>query len=277
MGRPASARACHARRPHYREAVARGRWLGTPADRPFPAVIETGAEHPAISSYQPGPSARKPRRVARVSDPDPGRPGSSLRTLCDVRSGRTRVDLAVKSSSLPATRRRISPEMISKRSSWRRWMLVGSGPVTGLDHELDLEQLAVRLDDVLRIVPYCRSPAWRAAEWGCHPAARRTARRPYPEHTMVTEGFADPCYAPLLAGERQARRAAGRRRQCRVHGESRSTRTAVTTTAARPTEKRGLPVMPSVSFRYMTQPTQISRGALPASSLRAAQSWWACR
>jgi integrase len=38
-----------------------------------------------------------------------------------------------------------------------------------------------------------------------------------------------------------------------------------------------LPVMPSVSFRYMTQPARISRPALPASSLHAAQSWWACR
>ena len=32
-----------------------------------------------------------------------------------------------------------------------------------------------------------------------------------------------------------------------------------------------------LSFRHMTQPAHISRPALPASSLRAAQSWWACR
>jgi hypothetical protein len=30
-------------------------------------------------------------------------------------------------------------------------------------------------------------------------------------------------------------------------------------------------------IRCMTQPAHISRPALPASSLRAAQSWWACR
>jgi hypothetical protein len=36
-------------------------------------------------------------------------------------------------------------------------------------------------------------------------------------------------------------------------------------------------VMHSVSSRCMTQPAHISRPALPAASLRAAQSWWACR
>ena len=38
-----------------------------------------------------------------------------------------------------------------------------------------------------------------------------------------------------------------------------------------------LPVMPSLSFSIMTQPAHISRPALAATCLRAAQSWWACR
>jgi hypothetical protein len=42
-------------------------------------------------------------------------------------------------------------------------------------------------------------------------------------------------------------------------------------------ETQGGTVMSGLSSGYMTQPAHIGRAALRASSLRAAQSWWACR